>query len=238
MFLSLITITHPPSVSSVTTKLPIVTTLVRLLLPLVVQIYPFTLTYTKTIKQKVRQSIETNNLAQLRVILANNNNFAEMTLDEQGTTPLQVATNHNNLTMIKLLINSGANVSRTNRQGMGPLHNACLNNNTEIATTLIRHKADVNKPNQNGLTPLHLASKQGNEEIVNLIIKTGTNIDHENNFGETPLHTAARHNHPNIIKILASHKASVNRPTTTNKPATGLTPLQKPHSLNKSKNHN
>ena len=69
-----------------------------------------------------------------------------------------------NLSIIKYLVDHGADVSKMNYDGETPLFNARLSGNEAIVKYLVDHGADINKKDyQSGEIPLFNACLSGNE---------------------------------------------------------------------------
>ena len=58
--------------------------------------------------------------------------------------------------IVKYLIEHGANINITSHCGEVPLFNACFIGNEVIVKYLVEHGADVNKKNFKGKTPLYI----------------------------------------------------------------------------------
>ncbi|MFH1643757.1 MAG: ankyrin repeat domain-containing protein [bacterium] len=144
------------------------------------------------------------------------------TEDDNNYTPLHKAAFGGNIDVVKLLIDSGANIHAETYDGKTPLWEAVLNNNYEIANYLIEKGADVNAQGNpegrhfdmfelNSLsTPLHIASINGYLDIAQLLIKNGATINIKNRYGNTPLHYAAQNGKFDIAKLLIGNSADIN----------------------------
>jgi ankyrin repeat protein len=77
--------------------------------------------------------------------------------NEDGATPLHLASRDNSIAIAKLLIDRGADVDAKGNGGWTPLHLATANNHTEIAKLLIELGADVNAKDKYGWAPLDSA---------------------------------------------------------------------------------
>jgi ankyrin repeat protein len=127
-------------------------------------------------------------------------------------TPLYYAADSNNIDLVQLLVEAGADVNA----GQWPaLCQALYKGNTAIAKFLIGHGANVNYPEDWG--PLHEASTS-NIEMVKLLLARGADI----NAGHGPaLHTAVNRGRRDIVELLIQRGADVNAKDTY-----GYTPLQ------------
>jgi small GTP-binding protein len=88
--------------------------------------------------------------------------------DRYGNTPLILAAGIlKSEDIVKLLLEKGASVNRSNKQGDTPLMEAVKIRSIPIIKILLENGADVNAKNQNGNSPLTLAKDY--EEIVKLL---------------------------------------------------------------------
>lgn len=122
-------------------------------------------------------------------------------------TLLDVAVAKNNLQMINLLLNYGANVNIPINYGETPLAKAVGRKNLPMVKFLLAHGADVKKDEN----ALHAIIYQDNLEMVELLISHGADID-----GRTLLYTAVVNGdeltstNERIVKLLLAHGADVN----------------------------
>lgn len=75
------------------------------------------------------------------------------------------AVEHNNLDLLKDIINHGGDITLLNSLGTTALHTAISEENTEIVKFLVDQGADIDKQDVHGWTPRCLADYQGHEEI-------------------------------------------------------------------------
>ena len=80
--------------------------------------------------------------------------------NQNGDSPLHLASGRGMDDICALLIKHGANVNQTNKYGKTPLH---LASGDDICALLIKHGANVNQSNKDGKTPLQIATQHGAE---------------------------------------------------------------------------
>jgi ankyrin repeat protein len=119
----------------------------------------------------------------------------------QGATPLFLAAEVNNLDVIKVLVEAGADPLLASERGTTPLimaagggtdvqrERALEERATAIETTkfLVEHGADVNAAGQYGWTALHAAAYQGMNDVIEYLVSKGAKIDQKDEFGQTAL---------------------------------------------------
>ncbi|XP_013391240.1 ankyrin-1-like [Lingula anatina] len=137
-----------------------------------------------------------------------------------GQTALHIALLTGNADMVKLLLDSGAEVNAENEDGRTPLYWAAEEGHEDIVKLLLEHGTDPNITNEWGRTPLYWAAEEGHEDIVKLLLEHGTDPNITNESGRTPLCWAAEEGHEDIVKLLLERGAD---PNITNK--WGRTPL-------------
>ncbi len=86
-----------------------------------------------------------------------------------------------NLTLIKSLIEKGANVNTKNEYGLTALHIAVVKGNLQIIKYLVEKGADVKAKNEDDKTVLNYAKDRNNLEIVKYLIEKGADVN-----GKTP----------------------------------------------------
>ena len=76
-------------------------------------------------------------------------------VDGRESTPLHFAAGYNHPEVVKLLLDSGADIEAKDKGGLVPLHNACSYGHFEVAELLIKYGADVNAVDLFNFSPLH-----------------------------------------------------------------------------------
>ena len=138
-------------------------------------------------------ALESGDLDKARSMLEKNPQLVRDKERGSRVTPLHRMTLQNNVEMVKLLINAGANVNARDRSDETPLFWLSRGNRaTEICKLLIASGADVNaRENIGGDTVLHDAVLDTSKEVVELLINNGANLDARDKAGRTPLHEFA-----------------------------------------------
>lgn len=97
-----------------------------------------------------------------------------------------------NPTIIRLLLDAGADANTPDDRGRTPLHSGAQNRNP--ITHPLNAGADLHAGDNEGYTPLHIAAAwSGNGRVVNLLLNRGADPLAESNDGRTPLHSALRY---------------------------------------------
>ncbi len=132
-------------------------------------------------------------------------------LGPDGSTPLQRAVFATDVSEVKRLLASGANVKQPNVYGVTPMALAAETGNTAIIQLLLAAGADVESPTGDGQTALMSVARTGNVEAAALLIGKGAKVNAAEKFGgQTALMWAAARHHPEMVKLLASKGADVN----------------------------
>ncbi|KAL8799894.1 MAG: hypothetical protein Q9182_005551 [Xanthomendoza sp. 2 TL-2023] len=117
---------------------------------------------------------------------------------------LAVESRNNRVALVRLLLESGADVHAQSDGGWMPLHNAAERGYQDVASLLLDWKADVNATTSSGMTPLHWCARNGHVEVVNLLLRNpGIRIHRKDSFEETPMLGAAQNGHIEIARLLS-----------------------------------
>ena len=93
--------------------------------------------------------------------------------DDNGFTPLHLATTNRNYKLVELLVSEGADVKVKNDDGETPLHYGAYYGSIEIVKYLVSKGAEVNVKNDDGETPLDSAKAEEHTEIVKYLESIG-----------------------------------------------------------------
>jgi Ankyrin repeats (3 copies)/Ankyrin repeat len=128
-------------------------------------------------------------------------------------TPLFAAAKRGQATIVKLLLEQGADVNDGGyhdlRSAWSPLCTAAKYGHEPIVKVLLDHGANIHAADHTGWTAIGAASKAGYVGIVHLLLEKGANVSVRNESDWTPLHTAALYNRAEVIKVLLNWGADV-----------------------------
>jgi len=172
-------------------------------------------------------AVRDGNLSEARGYLA-----AGMPLDGEifkgRSTPLEIAVKANNLPMVAMLVEAGADVNWVSREGDTPLLMAAKRNRssqqTEIAALLLKADADPNFVDAGKTAPLHYAVSSGNVPLTAVLLKSGAtpHLLHPVEK-EEPLIVAIAKNKTPIVEALLAGGADPNAKNRRGIPALSMT---------------
>jgi len=128
--------------------------------------------------------------------------------NEQGHTALHLAAKNDQPAMIKLLLNSGANIEARSDGRWTPLLMAAEAGSEAAIDALLTHtqSANVNARTSSGMTALHWAAENGKLAAVQRILKVPHAYKNaKDSFDSTPLIRAAHNGHYEIVEALRPH---------------------------------
>ncbi len=116
-----------------------------------------------------------------------------------------------NRKIIRLLVESGANVNLPNYFGISPFVGACLTGHFDLVKLFFDHKADIDTSYygysgnvlKKNSTPLTAAIKSGNIDIVNFLIDKGCDINRKSSAnGKSPYEVAVEQKKEEIAELI------------------------------------
>ena len=127
--------------------------------------------------------------------------------DNHGDTPLHEACICGNLTILKEMLEHGANVNIRNADEETPLHTACKEGFVEIVKDILHWNRDEAEvlldASDNDLnTPMHLAVESGDLKTVEVLLKFKADPSRPNGVRVVPMHIAAAQGYVEIAKEL------------------------------------
>ena len=159
--------------------------------------------------------------------------------DNDGMTPLHVATIKGHYDVVKYLLENGVNLNILDNYGSSPLHYASHDGCEKIIWELLKYDFDINLVDNSGNTPLTLANnneiyylltankfevaaKMGDHNILMVMREYHENINRQDEYGWTALHWACYNNRIEVVKTLLLKKDDID---INIKDLDGITPL-------------
>ena len=123
-----------------------------------------------------------------------------------GGTSLIYASHNGYIQIVKILLESGANINITDCYGKTPFVHAYKWNRVKIIKLLLDAGADVDTK-YDRLTILQHACQSNNISIIKLLLKSGADINVTDNCGRTPLRRTCRLKYFEVVKLLLENGA-------------------------------
>ncbi|OLP83774.1 Ankyrin-2 [Symbiodinium microadriaticum] len=125
-------------------------------------------------------------------------------------TPLQLACQNGQPTVLAVLVEAGADINAANRCGKTPLQLACAGGHYQCVYNLLFAAADVNHTANSGRTPLQLACEFGHIDVIKLLIRAGADIRKKGIHGGTPLQITCEKGYLEAVRLLIRAGADIN----------------------------
>lgn len=120
-------------------------------------------------------------------------------------TPLMAAADTGNVEVIRLLLNSGADIEKSNRLGLTPLMMAAGKGNLHAVNELIAAGAKINATSRvRNFSALAAAAANGHNEIINELVKAGAEVNQKCGTELEALSVAAYSGNLTAVKLLAA----------------------------------
>lgn len=126
------------------------------------------------------------------------------TVDPAGQTVLHLAARAGALDVVRVLVDTRANIDRRNANGETAIMLAALGGHRSVVEFLISKEAQINQP---GWTALLYAATNGHLEIIKILIENHAYIDSSPDNGLTSLMMAARGGHMSVVRFLLEEGA-------------------------------
>ena len=131
--------------------------------------------------------------------------------DENGDTALMYAVQNNNIELVRLLLENGADVNIENEQAETALHYAAEQQvNLQILELLLNRGADPNSKDFIGNTPLHISIQNHNLPLCQLLLQNGADPAVQNGEGYGSIFVSLLESQPQILRELLGAGANPN----------------------------
>ncbi|XP_051038876.1 ankyrin repeat domain-containing protein 31 [Phodopus roborovskii] len=108
----------------------------------------------------------------------------------EGESQLHMASREGNLSLVKVLVESGADVNLKDNAGWTPLHEASSEGFSDIITVLLEAGAHVNCESMDGTLPLHAAAVGNHLKAAEILLGHGANPNQKDQKQRTALEEA------------------------------------------------
>ena len=127
----------------------------------------------------------------------------------EGATALWCSSGAGHFEIVRMLVESSADVNHPTCTNSTPLRAACFDGRLEIVKYLVEHCADITIPNKYDNTCLMIACYRGHHPVVSYLSEHGADPDAKAHCGATALHFSAERGHLNIVTELIKHNATM-----------------------------
>ena len=121
-----------------------------------------------------------------------------------GKTALMVAAKAGEFSLVKWLLDNGANPHAANHNGGTPLMFASISGKSEVVALLIEHQVDFDAQGKNGWGALMIAAAKGHTQVVDQLLTAGAEVNTHDVYYWTPLHRAVYEERIEVSKRLLS----------------------------------
>lgn len=157
--------------------------------------------YTSLSAQNVFEAARSGDVARIEFLMTLNPDTIS-TYNENGFSPLIIASYRNQVKVVEFLLSKGVDVNADSPEGTA-LIGSCYKGNIEIAKLLLEHKATINAQNEQGTTPLIFAVQGNNVSLVSLLVTSGANKEMKEKSGRTAMDYAKEKQNQEILDILS-----------------------------------
>ena len=144
----------------------------------------------------------------------------------RGDTPLFHAAFSHNLSLVRLLLHSGASATHKSNNNFSALHYAsqasprcgrgehvegsCCSS-SQIIELLLAAGGEIEQRDVGGITPLICAARENNTDVVQTLLQHGAQLDSSDEYGDTSLMNAIMYSKGDTVQLLLQKGAKYSR---------------------------
>ena len=159
-------------------------------------------------KTALHYAAEYGDVAAIHALLQKNKNIIN-SQDSRGKTALHYAVSRKEPSVLKALVELGADINCTDDQGKTVLHYAVEANIKLSLNFLLGTSIQLSARDKSGLTALHSAVVAGNIHHMRALLEAGVKTDSRDNNGKTALHYAVEKGNAELVKVLIAARVSI-----------------------------
>ena len=165
---------------------------------------------------EIHDAVNNNDIERISAIINDDPTLLNVPNDD-GMTPLNLASFNGNHEIVSMLLESGADITIGDMDNSQPIHCAAISGNVHVAELLLAQGADVNDKDNNGATPLGFAAGRRHLDMVRYLIEQGADVNVQNAEGWTPIFFAGT---PEVAAVILDNGGNMNAQSND-----GATPL-------------
>jgi ankyrin repeat protein len=127
---------------------------------------------------------------------------ADVNASRDTRTVLMNAAEENNVEIVRLLLDAGADVRPRDHRGLNAMSLAASRGHAEVVRLLLGKGSDANERFESDVTALMLAARDGHVETVKLLIAHGADVNAKSKNGVTALREATSNGYGDVAEIL------------------------------------
>lgn len=124
-------------------------------------------------------------------------------------TPLQIAIQNRNASLVQLLLREGADVTKQDQDGSTALHIAVESGQEDIVSAILKRVVDPNELDYSGRTALFRAIEAGNHAVARILLDSASDPNIKDVWGKMPLHLAVEANSETLALLLIEYGAHI-----------------------------
>lgn len=170
-------------------------------------IFSFTIHAIESNEQEILEAVRDGDVASLKKLLKPKTKLDFVNSREM--TPLMIASADNNLEIVKMLVEAGANINQKNKEnGKTALMYAAALGYLEVCEYLLNQKQIlINAKDKEGKTALMHAVANARIDVVKLLIDKKANVNARTNTEESALNIAMKLGKTELVKLLKENGA-------------------------------